>query len=252
MTAVGVGLVGVLGLAVGSFLNVVVHRLPRRESVVAPASRCPGCKTPVAPRDNVPVLSWLALRGRCRHCGEPISVRYPLIELLTAVVFAVVAAARGVDADLVRLLPFAAALVALAAIDLEHQLLPNRIVVPLAVFGVAAGAVLATSELPELLIAGAGAFAALLVIALVQPRGMGMGDVKLAGAAGLFLGLSIVPALLLAFLAGSVVGLAMMARHGAAARKQGIPFGPFLALGSLLALIAGSEMIDLYSQRLLT
>lgn len=251
MTAVAVGLVGLLGLAVGSFLNVVVHRVPRRESVVTPASRCPGCKTPVAPRDNVPVLSWLALRGRCRHCGEPISARYPLVELATAVIFAGVAAARGVDADLVRVLPFAAALVALAAIDLDHHVLPNRIVVPLAVFGVAAGAVLAASELPELLIAGAGAFAVLLVIALVQPRGMGMGDVKLAGAAGLFLGLSVVPALLLAFLAGSVVGLAMIARHGAAARKQGIPFGPFLALGSLLALVAGSELIDLYSDRLL-
>lgn len=251
MTAALVGFVGLLGLIVGSFLNVVVHRVPRHESIVSPASRCPGCGTPVAPRDNVPVLSWLVLRGRCRHCREPISPRYPLLELLTAAIFAAVAAVRGVDADLVRVLPFAAALVALAAIDLEHRVLPNRIVAPLAVFGVVAGAVLATPELPGLLIAGAGAFTALLVVALVQPRGMGMGDVKLAGAAGLFLGLSIVPALLLAFLAGSLVGLGVMAAQGAAARKRAIPFGPFLALGSLLALLVGPELIELYSQTLL-
>jgi len=251
MTAMMVGFVGLLGLIVGSFLNVVVHRVPRHESIVSPASRCPGCGTPVAPRDNIPVLSWLLLRGRCRHCREPISARYPLLELLTAAIFATIAAVRGVDADLIRVLPFAAALVALAAIDLEHRVLPNRIVVPLAIFGVAAGAVLATPQLPELLIAGAAAFSALLVIALVQPRGMGMGDVKLAGAAGLFLGLSIVPALLLAFLTGSVVGLGLMAIEGAAARKRAIPFGPFLALGSLLALLVGPELIDLYSQTLL-
>lgn len=251
MTAMMVGFVGLLGLIVGSFLNVVVHRVPRRESIVSPASRCPGCGTPVSPRDNVPVLSWLLLRGRCRHCREPISVRYPLLELLTAAIFVAVAVVRGVDADLIRVLPFAAALVALAAIDLEHRVLPNRIVVPLAVFGVAAGALLATPKLPELLIAGAGAFAALLVVALIQPRGMGLGDVKLAGAAGLFLGLSIVPALLLAFLTGSVVGLGLMAIEGAAARKRAIPFGPFLALGSLLALLVGPELIDLYSQTLL-
>jgi leader peptidase (prepilin peptidase)/N-methyltransferase len=251
MTAMMVGFVGLLGLIVGSFLNVVVHRVPRRESIVSPASRCPGCGMPIAARDNIPVLSWLLLRGRCRHCREPISARYPLLELLTAAIFATVAAVRGVDADLTRVLPFAAALVALAAIDLEHRVLPNRIVVPLAVFGLAAGALLATPQLPELLIAGAAAFTALLLIALVQPRGMGMGDVKLAGAAGLFLGLSIVPALLLAFLAGSVVGLGLMAIEGASARKRAIPFGPFLALGSLLALLVGPELIDLYSQTLL-
>ncbi len=251
MTAMMVGFVGLLGLIIGSFLNVVVHRVPRRESIASPSSRCPGCGAPVAARDNIPVLSWLLLRGRCRHCREPISARYPLLELLTAAIFATVAAVRGVDADLIRVLPFAAALVALAAIDIEHRVLPNRIVVPMAVFGVAAGAVLAAPKLPELLIAGAAAFTALLLIALVQPRGMGMGDVKLAGAAGLFLGLSIVPALLLAFLTGSVVGLGLMAIEGAAVRKRAIPFGPFLALGSLLALLVGPELIDLYSQTLL-
>lgn len=241
----------VLGAVAGSFLNVVVHRLPRGESLVTPRSRCPRCETPVHPRDNVPVLSWLLLRGRCRHCSESVSVRYPLIEILTAALFVAVAVARGLDLELVVLLPFAAMLVAVAAIDLEHRIVPNRIVVPMAVYGVAASALVRPGELPELLVAGAGAFLFFLLAALAHPAGMGMGDVKLAAVMGLYLGVSIAPALLIAFAAGSGVGLAIMVRKGAAARKTGVPFAPFLALGGLVGLLVGPELVDLYTQHLL-
>lgn len=241
----------VLGAVVGSFLNVVVHRLPLGQSLVHPRSRCAACETAIAPYDNVPVVSWLLLRGRCRHCGARVSLRYPLIELLTAVAFAAVVAIRGVDEDLVLELPFVAALIALAAIDLDHRILPNKIVYPLAVYGLVAS-VFVADDLVEHLIAGAGAFTFLLVAALAYPSGMGMGDVKLAGAMGLFLGLSIVPALLAAFLSGSLVGLWMIAREGASARKKAVPFGIFLALGGVVGVLAGPELIDLYEDNFLS
>jgi len=234
------------GLIIGSFLNVVAYRLPRGESLVKPRSRCTSCGEEVRAYDNVPVLSWLLLRGRCRHCGHRISARYPAVELLTAALFAAVVVVRGADARLALELPFAAMLVAVADIDLEHRIVPNKILLPLAVWGLAGGAVLRPHDLPELLGAGGGAFAFFLLAALVHPAGMGMGDVKLAGVMGLFLGASVIPALLLAFLAGSVVGLAMLARHGAAARKRGVPFAPFMAIGGVVALLAGPELIHAY------
>ena len=236
-----------LGLLIGSFLNVVAYRLPRGESLVKPRSRCTTCGEEVRPYDNVPVLSWLLLRGRCRHCGEPISARYPVVEIVTAITFATVALVRGLDADLLLELPFAAMLIAVADIDLEHRIVPNRILLPLAIWGVAATAVVRPDALPESLIAGAAAFTALLLTALAYPAGMGMGDVKLAGVMGIYLGLSVVPALLLAFFAGSVVGIALMVRHGASARKRGVPFAPFMAAGALVGLLAGPELIDLYA-----
>jgi leader peptidase (prepilin peptidase)/N-methyltransferase len=251
---VAVEIVGafVLGAVIGSFLNVVVHRVPRGESLVSPGSKCPECETPVKPWDNVPLVSWLVLRGRCRRCGARISPRYPAVELLTAAAFAGVVAARGFDEGLILELPFVAVLIALAGIDLEHHLLPNRIVYPAAVYGVAATAVVDVGELPEHLIAGAGAFAFLLVTALVYPAGMGMGDVKLAGAMGVFLGLSVIPAMLVAFLTGSMVGIGMIAREGLSARKKGVPFGVFLALGGIVAVLAGPELIELYEDRFLS
>jgi leader peptidase (prepilin peptidase) / N-methyltransferase len=251
MTASWVIAAGVFGAMIGSFLNVVAHRVPLGESIVSPGSRCPTCRNDLAAYDNVPVVSWLVLRGRCRHCGAKISARYPLIELLTAGTFAAIVAVRGADADLVVELPFAAILIALAAIDLEHRILPNRILLPAAVFGVAAAAVVHLDELPELLIAGTAGFTALLLVALAKPGGMMMGDVKLAGVMGLYLGLALVPALLVAFLAGSVVGIGMMAIRGMAARKEAVPFGPFLALGALVGLLAGDELVDLYSSSFL-
>jgi leader peptidase (prepilin peptidase)/N-methyltransferase len=235
-----------LGAAVGSFLNVVIHRLPRGQSLVAPRSRCPACEAPIGPLDNVPILSWIRLRGRCRHCRAAISARYPLVEAITAVAFAAVVLARGLGGELVALLPFTAVLVAVAFIDLDHRIVPNRVLLPAAVFGVASAALFRTGELAELCIAGAAAFGFLLLAALAYPAGMGMGDVKLAGVMGLYLGSSVVPALLFAFSAGAVVGIVTLAREGPSARKKGIPFAPFLALGGLVGVLAGPALVHLY------
>jgi leader peptidase (prepilin peptidase)/N-methyltransferase len=192
------------------------------------------------------VVSWLLLRGRCRSCSEPISARYPLVEAGTGLLFAAIVLARGFDWDLLWQLPFAAMLVAVAAIDLDHHIVPNKILIPAAAWGVISAALVRLSDLPELLAWGAGAFAFLLIAALIYPAGMGMGDVKLAGVMGLYLGSSVVPALLAAFLTGSVYGIAVMARHGAAARKRGVPFAPFLALGGVVGLMLGPELVDWY------
>jgi len=245
---VGTGLFGAL---IGSFLNVVAHRVPAGESLVSPGSHCPHCSAPVRPWDNVPVVSWLVLRGRCRDCGAPISPRYPLVELVTVLVFAAVVAVRGFDDDLVLELPFVAALIALAAIDFDHKLLPNKIVYPLAAYGVIATLLVDRDDLVENLIAGAGAFAFLLAAVIAYPRGMGMGDVKLGGAMGLYLGLSVIPALLAAFLSGSIVGVIILAREGAAGRKKAVPFGVFLALGGIVGVLAGPELIDVYESNFL-
>jgi leader peptidase (prepilin peptidase) / N-methyltransferase len=244
-------LAGVLGAVIGSFLNVVVHRLPRGESLVHPRSRCPSCGAQIAGYDNVPVLSWLLLRGRCRHCGARISARYPALELLTALAFAAVVLVRGFDDDLLLELPFVAALIALAGIDYDHKLLPNKIVYPLAAWGIVATAVVDQADFVEHLIAGAGAFLFLFLAVLAYPRGMGMGDVKLAGAMGLSLGLSVIPALLIAFLSGSIVGGVILAREGMAARKKAVPFGIFLALGGIAAVLCGPELIEFYEDNLL-
>jgi leader peptidase (prepilin peptidase) / N-methyltransferase len=244
-------LAGIVGAVVGSFLNVVIHRLPRGESLVHPRSRCPSCGTQIAEYDNVPIVSWLVLRGRCRYCGAPISPRYPVVELLTALTFAAVVLVRGFDNDLILELPFVAALIALAGIDFDHKLLPNKIVYPLAAYGVIATLLVDRDDLVENLVSGAGAFAFLLVAVIAYPRGMGMGDVKLAGAMGLYLGAAVIPAMLVAFLSGSVAGMVILAREGAAARKKAIPFGVFLALGGIVGVLAGPELIDLYESNFL-
>jgi leader peptidase (prepilin peptidase) / N-methyltransferase len=236
---------------VGSFLNVVIHRLPRGESLVHPRSRCPSCGTQIAGYDNIPVVSWLLLRGRCRHCGARISARYPSVELITALAFAAVVLVRGFDNDLIIELPFVAALIALAGIDLDHKLLPNKIVYPLAAWGIVAVLIADRDDFVEHLIAGAGAFLFLFLAVLAYPRGMGMGDVKLAGAMGIYLGASVIPALLIAFLTGSLVGLAIIAREGAEARKKAVPFGIFLALGGIVAVLCGPELIDVYETNFL-
>jgi leader peptidase (prepilin peptidase)/N-methyltransferase len=240
------------GALIGSFLNVVIYRLPRGESVATGRSMCPHCKKQIRWYDNVPIVSWLALRGRCRDCGAPIHWRYPAVELLTALAFGAIVAANGADEDLILELPFAAMLIACAGIDLEHTIIPNKIVLPAAVFGVAGAAAIDPGMLPELLAAGAGAFLFLLLAALAHPAGMGMGDVKLAGVLGLYLGVRVIPALLIAFLAGTVVGLAIVARQGAEGRKTGVPFGPFLALGGILALLVGDGLIVYYEDHFLS
>ena len=240
-----------LGLLIGSFLNVVAYRLPRGESLLWPASHCPGCDEPIKPYDNVPVLSWLLLRGACRNCDTRISPRYPAIEALTALAFGAIVVLGGVDRDLIWELPFAAMLIAVAGIDLEHRIIPNKVMLPSAVFAVATAIALRPDDIVELGVAGAGAFAAFLLVALAYPAGMGMGDVKLAGVMGLFLGTPVIPALFVAFLTGTLVGAAVIAQHGPAGRKKGVPFGPFLAFGGVVGLLFGADLIDLYTRTFL-
>lgn len=236
-----------VGLVLGSFLTVVAHRVPRGESVVGGRSRCPECGAQIAAYDNVPVLSWLALRGRARCCGARISPRYPLTELATGALFAAVGVAFHDDAAQLLLgLVFVATLVAVTVTDLERRTIPNKVLIVASVLGVAIAAVGEPGSLPERAIAAAAAGGLLFAAALAYPRGMGLGDVKLAATMGLFLGREVAPAIFVALLAGSLVGLALIARHGAAARKRAIPFGPFLALGGLVGLFAGEELIDWY------
>jgi leader peptidase (prepilin peptidase) / N-methyltransferase len=235
------------GLLAGSFFNVVIARLPAGESLASPGSRCPHCGHPVRPYDNVPVLSWLWLRGRCRDCGEPISARYPLVEALTGVLCALVVVAKGADEDAWLGIALVLTLVPVTFIDLDHRIIPNRIVGPSAVVALVILALTDVDALPDHLIAGAAAGGFFLLAALAYPRGMGMGDVKLAAVLGLYLGSSVAPALLAAMLSGTLVGGAIIVRKGAAeGRKTAVPFGPFLALGALVGLFAGPEIVDWY------
>ena len=235
------------GLLAGSFFNVVIARLPAGESLARPGSRCPHCGHPVRPYDNVPVLSWLWLRGRCRDCGEPISARYPLVEALTAVLCALVVVAKGADEDAWLGIALVLTLVPVTFIDLDHRIIPNRIVGPSAVVALVILALTDVDALPDHLIAAVAAGGFFLLAALAYPRGMGMGDVKLAALLGLYLGSSVAPALLAAMLSGTLVGGAIIARKGVAeGRKTAVPFGPFLALGALVGLFAGPEIVDWY------
>lgn len=238
---------GVLGAVIGSFLNVVIWRLPRGESVVSPPSACPGCGAQIKPYDNVPILSWLLLRGRCRNCGEPISPRYPLVEALTAVLMALVPIFLGPDDDQWIGYALVLILVPLTFIDLDHQILPNKITYPAVPIAIGLTAAFDLGRLPEHLIAGAGAFAFMFAAVWVYPKGMGVGDVKLAGVLGLFLGREVVPALFSAFLLGTVVGIGVMAAKGVrAGRKTKVPFGPFLAVGALIGLYVGHDIVEWY------
>jgi leader peptidase (prepilin peptidase) / N-methyltransferase len=235
------------GLVTGSFVGVVAHRVPRGLSIVGPRSVCDSCGTQIAAYDNLPVLSWLLLRGRCRSCQARIPAVYPLVELGVGVAFAATAIVlRGDPAQLALGLVFVAMLAAITLTDLERRIIPNAILLAGAVAAVAL--VLATdpSSFPERAIAAAAAGGGLLLIALAYPRGMGMGDVKLAAVMGLYLGAAVAPALLIAVLVGTVVGLGVMLSHGAGARKVAVAFGPFLAMGGVVALLVGPELIDWY------
>lgn len=235
------------GLAVGSFVTVVAHRVPRGESIVVPRSRCPGCGARIAAYDNVPVFSWLLLRGRARCCGAAISPRYPLTELGLGVLYATTVVVLWDEPGEIALgLVFVTTLVAITLTDFERRLIPNKILIVAAVLGVAIAAVTDPASLPERAAAGAAAGGLLFGAALAYPRGMGLGDVKLAAVMGLFLGRNVAPAILVALLAGALVGLAIIARHGPAARKRAIPFGPFLALGGVVGLLAGDQLVDWY------
>jgi leader peptidase (prepilin peptidase)/N-methyltransferase len=235
------------GLCLGSFLNVVAYRLPNGLSLVSPGSACPSCGTQIRAYDNVPVISWLALRGHCRACDAGISPRYPLTEAATGALFGAVAYATRGHAQVWLDLCFVTALVAITRIDLEHRIIPNRILGALAFLAIALTAILAPAELPARLIAAVAGGGVLLIAALAYPGGMGMGDVKLAAAMGLVLGPALGPALLVAVLAGTLVGMAILARQGlAAGRKTAIPFGPFLAVGGLVGLFAGQAIVHGY------
>lgn len=250
-------LIGLLGLAIGSFLNVVIYRLPRGESLSRPPSHCPSCDAPIRARHNVPVLGWLVLRGRCADCSAPISARYPAVEFGTAVLFVAVAARLdrlGLLEALPAYLYFVAIGIALALIDLDLKRLPNRIVLPsypvLAVL--LAGAAVASGDYWRLAragLAGAILFAVFFGLAFAYPNGMGFGDVKLAGLLGLVLGYLSWWAVLIGsfagFLLGALVGVGMMA-SGRGNRKTALPFGPFLIAGTLIAIFASTVISSRY------
>jgi leader peptidase (prepilin peptidase) / N-methyltransferase len=231
-------------LAVGSFLNVVAARVPLKRSVVSPPSACMTCGTELSWHDNIPVLSWLLLHGRCRTCKTAISWLYPAVELGTALLVAASFWRFGLSLDAGIAAFYCAVLVVLSAIDVERRIVPNRIVLPAAVIVLAANT--ASHLSVEWLAAGLGASAFLLLAALVYPRGMGMGDVKLALLLGFAVGRYVPIALFAGMVAALVPSGVLFARHGSAARKMAIPFAPFLAFGGIVALFAGKPLLDAY------
>lgn len=245
-------LAGIVGAAIGSFLNVVAYRLPRGESLLSPPSHCPSCAARIKPYDNVPVFGWLFLRGRCRSCHARIPIGYPLVEAATAglavaVVLDFWPSATGIALGMLAVV----VLLPLAVIDLNHHVIPNRITVPAAVAAVALGCALNAAGEPERLLYGAGAAGFLLLAALAYPSGMGMGDVKLAGVIGLLLGRNVVPGLFSALLFGIAAGVVVIARSAPGERRRaGIPFGPCLAAGAIVGLFAGHAIIGVYLHQL--
>jgi len=255
MTAYVMSALALLGLLIGSFLNVVVHRVPRGESVVRPASRCPGCGSRIRARDNVPVVSWLLLRGRCRDCGTGISVRYPAVELLAAAVFALLGWRVGLTWQLPAFLYLGAVGVALALIDLDIKRLPNALVLPsypVALVLLALPAVVdgRWDAYVRALAGGAVLFGGFYLLAVAKPGGMGFGDVKLSGVIGLYLGWlgwgPLAVGAFLGFLLGGAWGLALIA-VGRAGRRTALPYGPFLLTGALIGVLCGAGLADAYA-----
>lgn len=235
------------GMITGSFVGVVAHRVPQHRSIAGPRSECPACGSQIAAYDNIPVLSWLLLGGRCRSCRARIPARYPLIELAVGAAFAATAIVLYDDpAELALGLVFVGVLAAITLTDLESRVIPNVILLAGALICVPLVGLTDPASLGERAIAAAGAGGFLLAFALAYPRGMGMGDVKLAALMGLYLGSAVVPALVIGVLSAALVGLTVMGMRGSGARKIAIPFGPFLALGGVVALLAGQQIIDGY------
>ncbi|MBH0053268.1 prepilin peptidase [Salinibacterium sp. SWN139] len=247
-----------LGLAVGSFLNVVVWRIPRGEKISSPPSACPKCEHSIRWHDNIPVFGWLLLRGKCRDCGEPIAARYPLVEAVTAVAFGVIAAVIGADTTLVWALPaflyLAAVSIALTLIDLDTQTLPNAVVLPSIVVGAALLALASAGTgnwgaLVGALAGGAALFAFYLIVALISPRGMGMGDVKLAPVLGLYLGWLgwgvLAVGAFAAFLFGGLFAVVLLLIKRAR-RRTAIPFGPWMIAGAWLGIAFGAQIWNGY------
>ena len=232
------------GLALGSFLNVVAARVPQRRSVVSPASACMSCSAPIAWYDNLPVVSYVLLRGRCRSCGAPIGLLYPVVEVTAALLVAACVLVFGATLDALVAAFFCCVLVAISAIDIQHRIIPNRIVLPATAIVLPLQTLLHPS--PEWLLAALGASLFLFLALLAYPAGMGMGDVKLALFMGAVLGKAVAVAMMLGMLAALVPGLFLLARHGSKARKMAIPFGPFLAFGSVVALFWGEDLLGAY------
>lgn len=254
MTTLLVAFAALLGLTIGSFLNVVIWRVPRNESIVRPPSACPGCGTPIRPRDNVPVLSWLRLRGRCRDCAEPISSRYPLVELASAALFVVMALRFGLDPVLPAYLYLAAVGLALALIDLDCKRLPDALTLPsypvaALLLGVAALAGSDCGEILRALLGGLAMYAVYFALCFAYPAGMGFGDVKLAGVLGLYTGWigwgAWAVGLFLGFFLGGAFGLALIAAKRGG-RKTAVPFGPFMLLGVVISVLVGQDLFDVY------
>ena len=232
------------GLAVGSFLNVIASRVPLHRSVSGGRSACMSCSHEIAAYDNIPLLSWALLRGRCRHCDASIPWRYPLVELVTALLVAASVLRFGLTLEAAVASFFCVVLVAVSAIDIEHRIIPNRIVMPSAAIVLVAQTALQPS--PEWVLAALGASGFLLLAALAYPKGMGMGDVKLALLLGAMLGRTVAVGLMIGFLAALVPAAVLAIRHGSKARKIAIPFAPFLAFGAIVALFAGGAILDWY------
>jgi leader peptidase (prepilin peptidase)/N-methyltransferase len=245
---IGVVIIAFLGgLAVGSFATAVAYRVPRGMPFAVERSQCPACGAQIGARDNVPVVSWLVLRGRARCCGAPIWPRYPLTELAVGVLYAAtVIVYRHHAAEAVIGLVFVAMLAIITLTDLDLRIIPNKVLIAGAVLCLAIAIPTDPGGVPERLIAAAAGGGLFFLVVLAYPRGMGMGDVKLVATMGLFLGRAVAPAILAGLLAGSIVGLALIATQGAQARKMAIPFGPFLALGGIVGLLAGHHLVDIY------
>ena len=243
-------LTGVLGLCVGSFLNVCIYRLPRGESLVSPPSRCPNCGRQLSWFDNIPVVSWMALRGRCRRCGTPIAIRYPLVELTTAVLWLVIVAMTPPGALLASRLVLATALVVLFMIDLEHQILPNVITLPGIVVGFLFSLIAPPGPIASLIgiVVGAGILYAIAAgyYLLRGEEGMGMGDVKMLAMLGAFLGWrAVLLTLVLSSFAGAIVGVLMMVSKRGDMRYA-LPFGTFLAMAAVVAMLVGEPILAWY------
>ncbi len=243
------------GTIIGSFLNVVIHRLPREESVVTPRSRCPACQTPIAAWDNIPLVSFLILRGRCRTCKHPISWRYPLVEALTGLLFALTVARFGLTAHSAFLAAFLAGLVVVSFIDLDYQIIPNAITLPGIPLGLLAGLLLGAPPLLDRtigMLAGTGFLYLVLYYggAVYGQEAMGEGDLNLIAMVGAFLGWKAVAlTILLGCLSGSAIGLTLIALRRLG-RRQHIPFGPFLSLGAVISLFWGDRLIAWYARLL--
>jgi leader peptidase (prepilin peptidase)/N-methyltransferase len=255
-------LAGLVGLAAGSFANVVIHRVPQRQSVVTPGSRCPACGAAVAWRDNLPVVAWLLLRGRCRACRAPIPVRYPLVELAMGLLWFLITlrlAQAGLGWAVPAYLALAFVCLVLAVIDATTRLLPNRITYPAfpAVLALLLVASIGLGDLGRLargLLAAMAVGGLFLLLALISPRGMGLGDVKLAPTLGLALGWlswgAVAVGVFAGFLLGALAGLAAIVALGLT-RKSLLPFGPWLVAGALLGVLAGADVAAWYARSLI-